>query len=795
MNEELKIFVAEHHDVIYLFFREIKKVGRDLLLQSDVIKVYEDFISTDDGTILKSSIFEELIYLITELVIRDNWFFISVRDDVGTFVFYQYNLESSSSEIIDPSQYLFYKETIVNHSKSIDDWTLEIDITPFNREFPKLKEPKTIGKGVEFLNRHLASKLFFDMGKGSKLLLDFLKVHKYRTTQLMLSENINSIDELRKALRRAIYFLNRRNPEESNHDVERFLKTLGFEAGWGNSVSKIKNTMELLVDLLEAPEPQLLEEFLSRIPMIFNIVILSPHGYFAQANVLGKPDTGGQVVYILNQVKALEDELIKSITNQGLDIKPNIIVVTRLIPEAIDTTCNQPEERIFDTKYAKIIRVPFRHKNGEVVNHWIPRFHVWPYLEQFAIDAEKAILAELGSRPDLIIGNYSDGSLVSFILSKRLGVTNCMIAHALEKTKYLFSALFWKDNEEQYRFSSQFTADLINMNLADFIITSTYQEIAGSENTMGQYESYKIFTMPELYRVVNGIDLYDPKFNIVSPGADEKIYFPYYEKEKRLTSIHKEIENMLFQNNLPNTRGNFSNKEKPILFALSRIDHIKNITGLVTWFAKSESLRETVNLCIVSTIINPEDSKDSEEAHNMSEIHRLMNDFNLDPHIRWIGGVTDKRLVGELYRYIADLKGAFVQPALFEAFGLTVIEAMISGLPTFATKYGGPSEIIENGISGFHIDPNNIEETVGIIVGFFKDVHQNNNRWYSISENAIKRVKDKYSWLKYSKRLLSLSKIYGFWKYTTNLEREGSKEYFDMFYSLMFRRLAQISDQ
>ena len=529
--------------------------------------------------------------------------------------------------------------------------------------------------------------------------------------------------------------------------------------------------------------------------MIFNIVILSPHGYFAQANVLGKPDTGGQIVYILNQVKALEDELIKSINEQGLDINPKIIVLTRLIPEAVDTTCNQPEEHIFDTKYAKIIRVPFRHKNGEVVSQWIPRFHVWPYLEQFAIDSEKAILAELGSRPDLIIGNYSDGSLVSFILSKRLGVTNCMIAHALEKTKYLFSDLYWQNNEEQYKFSSQFTADLISMNLTDFIITSTYQEIAGSENTMGQYESYKIFTMPELYRVVNGIDLYDPKFNIVSPGADEKIYFPYYEKEKRLTTIHEEIENMLFQNNLPHTRGNFANKNKPILFALSRIDHIKNITGLVNWFAKSDPLRETVNLCIVSTIINPEDSKDSEEAYNMSEIHRLMNDFNLDPYIRWIGGVTDKRLVGEFYRYIADLKGAFVQPALFEAFGLTVIEAMISGLPTFATKYGGPLEIIENGVSGFHIDPNNIEETVGIILGFFKDVQHNNNRWYNISENAIKRVRDKYSWLKYSKKLLSLSKIYGFWKYTTNLQREGSKGYFDMFYSLMFRRLANISDK
>ena len=30
--------------------------------------------------------------------------------------------------------------------------------------------------------------------------------------------------------------------------------------------------------------------------MIFNVVILSPHGYFGQSNVLGLPDTGGQIV-------------------------------------------------------------------------------------------------------------------------------------------------------------------------------------------------------------------------------------------------------------------------------------------------------------------------------------------------------------------------------------------------------------------------------------------------------------------------------------------------------------------
>jgi len=79
--------------------------------------------------------------------------------------------------------------------------------------------------------------------------------------------------------------------------------------------------------------------------MVFNVVILSPQGYFGQAIVLGMPDTGGQVVYILDQVRALENEMLLRIKHQGLDIKPEIIVVTWLIPEAYGTTCNQRIEK------------------------------------------------------------------------------------------------------------------------------------------------------------------------------------------------------------------------------------------------------------------------------------------------------------------------------------------------------------------------------------------------------------------------------------------------------------------
>jgi sucrose synthase len=49
-----------------------------------------------------------------------------------------------------------------------------------------------------------------------------------------------------------------------------------------------------------------------------------------------------------------------------------------------------------------------------------------------------------------------------------------------------------------------------------------------------------------LYRVVNGVDVFDPKFNIVSPGADMNVYYPFTEKERRLTRLYPAIEELLY---------------------------------------------------------------------------------------------------------------------------------------------------------------------------------------------------------------------------------------------------------
>ena len=53
-------------------------------------------------------------------------------------------------------------------------------------------------------------------------------------------------------------------------------------------------------------------------------------------------------------------------------------------------------------------------------------------------------------------------------------------------------------------------------------------------------------------------------------------------------------------------------------------------------------------------------------------MHRLIEELHLDGDLRWLVAQKNRVRNGELYRLIADSHGAFVQPALYEAFGLTV---------------------------------------------------------------------------------------------------------------------------
>ncbi|BAT52832.1 sucrose synthase [Nostoc sp. NIES-3756] len=787
---------GEEKNDLRAFISELRQQDKNYLLRNDILNVYSEYCSKSNKpeTFYKFSNLGKLIYYTQEIIQEDSNFCFIIRPKIASQEVYRITSELAA-ESMSVQELLDMRDRLVNKSHPNEGDILELDFGPFYDYTPTIRDPKNIGKGVQYLNRYLSSKLFQDAKQWLESLFNFLRLHNYNGIQLLINYQIQSQQQLSKQVKKAINFVSDRPDNEPYDQFRLQLQTMGFEPGWGNTASRVRETLSILDELIDSPDPQTLEAFISRIPMIFRIVLVSAHGWFGQEGVLGRPDTGGQVVYVLDQAKTLEKQLQEDAELAGLgelNVKPKVIILTRLIPNSDGTLCNQRLEKVYGTENAWILRVPLREFNPNMTQNWISRFEFWPYLETFAIDSERELLAEFQGKPDLIVGNYTDGNLVAFLLARRMKVTQCNIAHALEKSKYLFSNLYWQDLEEKYHFSLQFTADLIAMNAANFVISSTYQEIVGTPDSVGQYESYKCFTMPELYHVVNGVELFSPKFNVVPPGVNENAYFPYTRTQDRVESDRARLEEMLFTlEDSSQIFGKLDDPNKRPLFSMARLDRIKNLTGLAECFGQSKDLQEHCNLILVAGKLRVEESGDNEERDEIVKLYQIIEEYNLHGKIRWLGVRLSKNDSGEIYRVIADHQGVFVQPALFEAFGLTILESMISGLPTFATQFGGPLEIIQDRVNGFYINPTHLEETATKIVDFVTKCEQDPNYWHTISKQAIDRVYSTYTWKIHTTKLLSLARIYGFWNFNSKENREDLLRYLESLFYLIYKPRAQ----
>jgi sucrose synthase len=775
---------------------ELRQQEKKYLLRNDIITVYSEYCSKYEKSedFCTSSHLGKLIYYTQEIIKEDSNLCFIIRPKIASQEIYLLT-EDLSVESMTVQELLDMRDRIVNRFHPNEGDLLELDFGPFYDYSPIIRDPKNIGKGVNFLNRYLSSKLLQDSKQWLESLFNFLRLHQYNGVQLLINDRIKSQQQLSDQVKKALTFVSGRPIDEPYEEFRFTLQSMGFEPGWGNTAGRTQETLNILDELIDSPDPQALEAFISRIPMIFRIVLVSPHGWFGQEGVLGRPDTGGQVVYVLDQAKSLEQQLQEDVILaglEGLNVQPKVIILSRLIPNSDGTLCNQRLEKVHGTENAWILRVPLREFNPNMTQNWISRFEFWPYLETYAIDAEKELLAEFQGRPDLIVGNYSDGNLVAFLLARRMKVTQCNIAHALEKSKYLFSNLYWNDLEDKYHFSLQFTADLIAMNAANFVISSTYQEIVGTPDSVGQYESYKCFTMPDLYHVVNGVELFSPKFNVVPPGVNENYYFPYTRNQDRVESDRQRINEILFTLDDPSQIfGKLDDPDKRPIFSMARLDRIKNLTGLAECFGKSQELQEHCNLILVAGKLRVEESGDNEERDEIVKLYQIIDQYNLHGKIRWLGVRLSKTDSGEIYRVIADHQGVFVQPALFEAFGLTILEAMISGIPTFATQFGGPLEIIQDKVNGFYINPTHLEETAAKILDFVTKCEHNPDYWQKISQKSIERVYSTYTWKIHTTKLLSLARIYGFWNFTSKENREDLLRYIESLFYLIYKPRAQ----
>jgi sucrose synthase len=224
---------------------------------------------------------------------------------------------------------------------------------------------------------------------------------------------------------------------------------------------------------------------------------------------------------------------------------------------------------------------------------------------------------------------------------------------------------------------------------------------------------------------------------------------------------------------------------------MARFDKIKNITGLIEAFGRSPKLQQSTNLIFAAGTIHLEASHDLEEQQEIRKAYELIARYKLDGKIRWLPSIN-KLDTGVVYRIIARHKGIFVQPALFEAFGLTIIEAMASGLPTFGPKFGGPLEIIEYGISGFLLNTSKPELIARSLENFVYRCDRDETYWLKISQNGIQRVQEHFTWKLYSDTLVFLAKLYGFWRYSVSGEgRIKLNRYCDLIYHFLLKERAK----
>jgi len=440
------------------------------------------------------------------------------------------------------------------------------------------------------------------------------------------------------------------------------------------------------------------------------VLLISVHGLIRAKDLeLGRDaDTGGQTKYVVELARAL---------GEHPDIGRVDLVTQRLNDPDLDGGYSKRSESL--SEKSQIIRIDCGYAT------YIPKEQLWDDLDNFA-DNLTDYINDQTVKPDIIHSHYADAGYVATRISHLFDIPVVFTGHSLGRVKrrrLLASGLKRDDIEKRYNISRRIDAEEEALGVANLVITSTHQEI---EEQYGLYDYYR----PE-------------QMCVVPPGTDLTRFFPVIGNEKE-QEIFQQLVRFL------------NEPDKPIILAISRPDQRKNILALVKAYGMSSKLQQLSNLVIVAG--NREDIRDLDEGAQQvfTNLLRSIDYYDLYGKVAYPKHHNPDD-VSVLYRLAAMSGGVFVNPALTEPFGLTLIEAAACGLPIVATEDGGPRDIIENCQNGLLIDPLDPE-------GITKTIHTlliNHKQWKTFSKNGIAGVRKHYSWEAHVDKYVELIKPLG----------------------------------
>ncbi len=163
----------------------------------------------------------------------------------------------------------------------------------------------------------------------------------------------------------------------------------------------------------------------------------------------------------------------------------------------------------------------------------------------------------------------------------------------------------------------------------------------------------------------------------------------------------------------------------------------------------SRELRERANLVLVMG--NREDLREMSAGQKrvLVNVLTLIDVFNLYGLVAYPKHHRSDEVPG-LYRYGARTGGVFVNPALTEPFGLTLLEAAASGLPVVATNDGGPRDIMANCQNGLLIDPFDGSDLERALLRALSEPQT----WQQWAKSGAAAAREHYSWQRHAERYL-----------------------------------------
>lgn len=501
------------------------------------------------------------------------------------------------------------------------------------------------------------------------------------------------------------------------------------------------------------------------------IVLISIHGLVRGENMeLGRDsDTGGQVKYVVELARALArmpgvyrvDLFTRQISSPEVDWSYG---------EPTEMLTSGPEDddgnEVGESSGAYIVRIPFGPHDK-----YLGKELLWPYIQEFVdgalshiLNMSKVLGEQIGGGqpvwPYVIHGHYADAGDSAALLSGALNVPMVLTGHSLGRNKLEQLLKQGRQSKEDinstYKIMRRIEGEELSLDAAELVITSTRQEI---DEQWGLYDGFDVKLEKVLRararRGVNCHGRYMPRMVVIPPGMD----FSSVVVQEDAPEVDGELATLISSTDGSSPKAIppiwseimrfLTNPHKPMILALSRPDPKKNITTLLKAFGECRPLRELANLTLIMGNRDDIEEMTGGNGSVLTTVLKMIDKYDLYGLVAYPKHHKQAD-VPEIYRLAAKTKGVFINPALVEPFGLTLIEAAAHGLPMVATKNGGPVDIHRALNNGLLVDPHDQQAIADALLKLVSE----KNLWALCRKNGLKNI-HLFSWPEHCRTYLT----------------------------------------